>query len=75
MNTRKTKQRIELDHEAADRLDGVLDPEALEAALEGLDPEQITGTGGLIIQLAGRVINAALWPGQARSIHPDCEDR
>jgi hypothetical protein len=48
----------------------VLDPEAPEAALEGLDPEQITGTGGIITQLAGRMINAALeaemdttWPG------------
>jgi hypothetical protein len=44
MNSRQTKQRIELNPEAIDRLNDVLGPEAPEAALEGLDPEQITGT-------------------------------
>ena len=34
--------------------------EALEDAFRGLDTEQITGPGGLITQLAGRVIEAAL---------------
>lgn len=38
----------------------MLDAKALDAALDGLDPEQIAGAGGLITQLAGRVINAAL---------------
>lgn len=62
MTKQKTKRtrRVELDESARERLEGVIDPEALERALEGLDPEQITGAGGLITQLAGRVINAAL---------------
>ena len=34
--------------------------EALEDALEGLEPDQITGPGGLLTQLAGRVIETAL---------------
>jgi putative transposase len=33
---------------------------ALEAALDGLEPDQITGPGGLLSQLAGRVIETAL---------------
>lgn len=59
MSTKKTK-KVELDPEAKQRLEGVIDEAALEEALEGLDPEQITGSGGLLTQLAGRVINAAL---------------
>jgi transposase-like protein len=46
--------------ELADRLAGLLPEEALADALRGLSPEEITGTGGLMTQLAGRVINAAL---------------
>ena len=34
--------------------------EELEKALAGLAPEQITGPGGLLTQLAGRVIETAL---------------
>jgi putative transposase len=34
--------------------------DALQDALRGLDPEQITGPGGLVSQLAGRVIETAL---------------
>ena len=34
--------------------------EELEKALQGLEPEQITGPGGLLTQLAGRVIETAL---------------
>ena len=45
---------------ARDRLSGLLPPEALEEALTGLAPEEITGPGGLIAQLAGRVVEAAL---------------
>jgi mutator family transposase len=45
---------------AVDRLAGVLTPEALEDALKGLEPEEITGPGGLLTQLAGRVIETAL---------------
>ncbi len=43
-----------------DRLEGLLPPEALEEALEGLEPGEITGPGGLLTQLAGRVIETAL---------------
>jgi putative transposase len=43
-----------------DRLAGLLPGEELEKALEGLEPEQITGPGGLLTQLAGRVIETAL---------------
>jgi putative transposase len=43
-----------------DRLAGLLPPEALEDALKGLEPDEITGTGGLLTQLAGRVIETAL---------------
>lgn len=43
-----------------DQLAELLPAEALENALKGLDPEQITGPGGLLSQLAGRVIDTAL---------------
>src|SRR3954452_10378955 len=43
-----------------DRLAGLLPADALEDALNGLDPEEITGPGGLLTQLAGRVIETAL---------------
>jgi putative transposase len=46
--------------EVVDRLAGLLPREELEAALEGLAPEQVTGPGGLLTQLAGRVIETAL---------------
>ena len=46
--------------EAVDRLAGLLPAEELEDALKGLDPDQITGPGGLLTQLAGRVIETAL---------------
>src|SRR5215208_6705285 len=45
---------------ARDRLAGLLPEEALEDALKGLEPEAITGPGGLLTQLAGRVIETAL---------------
>ena len=45
---------------ALDRLSGLLPPDALEDALAGLAPEEITGPGGLITQLAGRVVEIAL---------------
>jgi transposase-like protein len=50
----------EPDQEAVDRLAGLLPREELEDALKGLDPDQITGPGGLLTQLAGRVIETAL---------------
>ena len=43
-----------------DRLAGLLPEEALQDALKGLEPEQITGPGGLVTQLAGRVLETAL---------------
>jgi putative transposase len=46
--------------EVMDRLSGLLPGEELEKALQGLGPEQITGPGGLLSQLAGRVIETAL---------------
>ena len=46
--------------DVVDRLGALLPGEELEKALEGLEPEQITGPGGLLSQLAGRVIETAL---------------
>src|SRR3954451_2202055 len=43
-----------------DRLAGLLPGGALEDALKGLEPDDITGPGGLLSQLAGRVIETAL---------------
>jgi putative transposase len=57
---RRSKQAVEPPPELVDRLEGLLPAEALEDALEGLAPEEITGPGGLLTQLAGRVIETAL---------------
>jgi hypothetical protein len=46
--------------QARDRLAGLLPDDALQDALKGLEPEEITGPGGLLTQLAGRVIETAL---------------
>lgn len=46
--------------EVVDRLAGLLPEEALQEALKGLEGEQITGPGGLLAQLAGRVVETAL---------------
>jgi putative transposase len=46
--------------EVVDRLAGLLPAAELEEALKGLEAEQITGPGGLLTQLAGRVIETAL---------------
>src|SRR3954453_21752610 len=43
-----------------DRLAWLLPAEALEDALKGLEPDEITGPGGLLSQLAGRVVETAL---------------
>ena len=45
---------------AVDRLAGLLPADALEDALKGLERDDITGPGGLLTQLAGRVIETAL---------------
>ncbi len=46
--------------ELRDRLAGLLPEDALQDALAGLRPEEITGPGGLMTQLAGRVLEVAL---------------
>jgi putative transposase len=46
--------------ETRERLAGLLPEEALQDALEGLEADEITGPGGLVSQLAGRVIETAL---------------
>jgi putative transposase len=46
--------------EVRDRLAGLLPADALQDALTGLGPEEITGPGGLMSQLAGRVLETAL---------------
>ena len=43
-----------------DRLAGLLPEEALQDAIKGLAPDEITGPGGLLSKLAGRVIETAL---------------
>ena len=72
MSTQKTKSKSEERDfsgtlpaqspppDVVDRLSALLPGEELERALEGLEPEQITGPGGLLSQLAGRVIETAL---------------
>lgn len=69
MTTQKTKPARRPDSEASassppeevvDRLAGLLPAEELERALEGLGPDQVTGPGGLLSQLAGRVIETEL---------------
>jgi putative transposase len=46
--------------EARERLAGLLPEDALQDALKGLEADEITGPGGLVSQLAGRVIETAL---------------
>jgi putative transposase len=43
-----------------DRLAELLPAGALEDAVKGLEPDDITGPGGLLSQLAGRVMETAL---------------
>ena len=57
---RRTRALAQAPPEVMERLDGMFPRELLEEALEGLDPEAITRPGGLITQLAGRVVEAAL---------------
>lgn len=44
----------------AERLEQLLPAEVLDEVLAGLEPEEITGSGGLLSVLAGRVVEAAL---------------
>jgi transposase-like protein len=48
------------DQEVLDRLAGLLPAEALQEAVKGLRADELSGAGGLLSQLAGRVISAAL---------------
>jgi len=57
---RPVRGPVQLPDEMADRLAGLLPEDALVDALRGLSPDEITGSGGLMTQLASRVINAAL---------------
>src|SRR3954467_7122102 len=45
---------------AVGRLAELLPADALEDALKGLEPDEVTGPGGLLTRLAGRVIETAL---------------
>jgi putative transposase len=68
MNTMKSKRRpgesdepIESPPDAVlDRLSELLPEGALDAAVRGLTPQELSGPGGLLSQLAGRVVEAAL---------------
>jgi len=70
MSIQKTKSKMSessrpaLDESAFEevtyRLAGLLPADALQDALEGLRAEEITGPGGLMSQLAGRVLESAL---------------
>src|SRR4051794_22490568 len=46
--------------EVVDRLAELLPEGALDDAVRGLRPEELSGPGGLLSQLAGRVVEAAL---------------
>src|SRR5215213_3750544 len=46
--------------EVVDRLTELLPEGALDDAVRGLKPEELSGPGGLLSQLAGRVVEAAL---------------
>jgi len=56
----RTRALVGASPEVMERLDGMFPRELLEEALEGLDPGEITRPGGLVTQLAGRVVEAAL---------------
>src|SRR4051794_14578984 len=69
MSTMKSKRRPDLGAEpqsqqpprgAVDRLAELLPEGALDDAVRGLKPEELSGPGGLLSQLAGRVVEAAL---------------
>src|SRR3954451_10918569 len=68
MNTMKSSRRPGAGDEQpehspgaiVDRLSGLLPEGALDDAVRGLSPEELSGPGGLLSQLAGRVVEAAL---------------
>src|SRR5205085_11317704 len=65
MSTMKSKRRPGMGAEqpppaVIDRLAELLPEGALDDAVRGLKPEELSGPGGLLSQLAGRVVEAAL---------------
>lgn len=67
MSAMKSSRRSEAGDEperapdaVVDRLAGLLPEGALDDAVRGLSPEELSGPGGLLSQLAGRVVEAAL---------------
>lgn len=58
--TKPRRKSAVMDSQAEERLRELLPDEVLEGALKDISPEEITAPGGLITQLAGRVISAAL---------------
>jgi putative transposase len=65
MSTMKSKRRPGVGaepppSEVLDRLAGLLPEGALDEAVRGLTPDELSGPGGLLSQLAGRVVEAAL---------------
>ncbi len=67
MSTMQSKRRpqrgakpVEPAEEVVDRLAELLPEGALDDAVRGLKPEELSGPGGLLSQLAGRVVEAAL---------------
>jgi len=68
MSTMQSKRRPEQGaeqpdpppREVLDRLGELLPEGALDDAVQGLRPEELTGPGGLLAKLAGRVLEAAL---------------
>lgn len=58
--SRKSKQVPQAPPGVAERLEELLPAEVLEEVLAGLEPDEITGKGGLLTALAGRVVEAAL---------------
>jgi putative transposase len=57
---KRLRAASELPDDVRQRLDALFSRDALQDALEGVDGDRITGPGGLITELAGRVIEAAL---------------
>jgi hypothetical protein len=62
-STRRRQEGADAEQQAeavVDRLAGLLPEDALQDAVKGLEPDEITGPGGLLSELAGRVIETAL---------------
>lgn len=57
---KRLRAASDLPDEVRERLDALFSRDALQDALAGVDTDRITGPGGLITELAGRVIEAAL---------------